>query len=53
MPGSYVSVEDTVQGFKEILDGKYDEIPEQAFRNCGPISDVLKNAEKLEESTKG
>ncbi|WP_429971128.1 F0F1 ATP synthase subunit beta [Fructilactobacillus sp. Tb1] len=39
--GKYVPVKDTVAGFKGILDGKYDEIPEDFFRNCGPIEDVV------------
>ena len=47
VPGKYVKVKDTVQGFKDILAGKYDYIPEQAFFNCGGIEDVLANYEKL------
>ena len=47
VPGKYVKVKDTVTGFKDILDGKYDYIPEQAFFNCGGIEDVLANYEKL------
>ncbi|EKK20875.1 ATP synthase beta chain [Fructilactobacillus florum 8D] len=39
--GKYVSVKDTVAGFKGILDGQYDYIPEDFFRNCGPIEDVV------------
>lgn len=48
-PGQYVSVEDTVRGFKEILDGKHDDIPEGYFLNCGKIEDVVekyRNANK-------
>ncbi len=48
-PGQYVSVADTVRGFKEILDGKHDEIPEGYFLNCGKIEDVVekyRNANK-------
>ncbi|WP_413627432.1 F0F1 ATP synthase subunit beta [Fructilactobacillus vespulae] len=41
VPGKYVSVKETVEGFKGILEGKYDEIPEDFFRNCGPIEDVV------------
>ncbi|RLK64092.1 F0F1 ATP synthase subunit beta [Atopobacter sp. AH10] len=44
VPGSYVRVEDTIKGFKGILDGLYDDIPEDAFRNVGPIEDVLRKA---------
>lgn len=46
-PGSYVPVADTVRGFKEILEGKYDDLPEDAFRSVGPIEDVIKKAEKM------
>jgi F-type H+/Na+-transporting ATPase subunit beta len=45
--GSYVQVKDTVQGFKDILEGKYDHIPEDAFRLVGPIEDVLAAAKKM------
>ena len=48
-PGQYVSVEDTVRGFKEILDGKHDDIPEGYFLNCGKIEDVV---EKYRNSNK-
>ena len=47
VPGKYVKVKDTITGFKDILAGKYDYIPEQAFFNCGGIEDVLANYEKL------
>lgn len=40
-PGQYVPVEDTIRGFKEILDGKHDDIPEGYFLNCGKIEDVV------------
>ena len=46
-PGRYVKVADTVKGFKEINDGKYDGIPEQAFYMKGTIDEVLEAAEKL------
>jgi F-type H+-transporting ATPase subunit beta len=46
-PGKYVQVEDTVRGFREIIEGKHDDVPEQAFFMAGPIEDVLANAEKL------
>ncbi len=45
--GSYVPVEETVKGFKEILEGKYDHLPEDAFRLVGSIDDVLKKAESM------
>ncbi|WEV44718.1 F0F1 ATP synthase subunit beta [Streptococcaceae bacterium ESL0687] len=47
-PGSYVPVKETVKGFREILDGKYDDIPEEAFRSVGPIEDVLEKAKTLQ-----
>ena len=46
-PGSYVPVADTVRGFKEILEGKYDHLPEDAFRGVGSIEDVVAKAEKM------
>jgi F-type H+-transporting ATPase subunit beta len=46
-PGSYVPIEKTVQDFKDILSGKYDDIPEEAFLSCGPIEDVLEKAKKM------
>src|SRR5262245_52065263 len=39
--GKYVTIGDTIRGFKEIVDGKHDEIPEQDFFLCGPIEDVV------------
>ncbi len=47
VPGSYVPVKDTIKGFKLILDGHLDDLPEDAFRGVGPIEDVLKKAEKM------
>ncbi|GIN57202.1 F0F1 ATP synthase subunit beta [Lederbergia ruris] len=46
-PGSYVSVQDTVKGFKELLEGKYDHLPEDAFRLVGPIEDAIKKAQEM------
>ena len=45
--GRYVPIADTVRGFKEIVEGKHDDIPEQAFKMVGTIEEVLENAEKL------
>ena len=45
--GRYVKVEETVRGFGEILAGKYDDLPEQAFYMAGGIEDVVAEAEKL------
>ncbi len=44
-PGKYVKLKDTIKGFQEIVDGKHDAIPEQAFYMQGTIEDVLENAE--------
>lgn len=46
MPGKYVDIKDTVKGFREILDGKHDSVPEQAFM-VGTIEEVLEKAKKL------
>jgi F-type H+-transporting ATPase subunit beta len=46
-PGAYVSIKDTVASFKEILEGKTDTLPEQAFFLAGTIDDVRKNADRL------
>ncbi|KGQ71519.1 F0F1 ATP synthase subunit beta [Chelonobacter oris] len=46
-PGKYVSLKDTIAGFKGILDGEYDHIPEQAFYMVGSIDEVLAKAEKM------
>ena len=45
--GRYVKVADTVKGFKAIVEGKYDDIPEQAFYMKGPIEEVVEAAEKM------
>jgi F-type H+/Na+-transporting ATPase subunit beta len=50
IPGAYVKVEDTVRSFKEIIEGKHDSIPEQAFYLKGGIEDVLAAAEKMKAS---
>ena len=46
-PGSYVPVAETVRSFKEILEGKYDNLPEDAFRSVGPIEDVVAKAKAM------
>jgi F-type H+-transporting ATPase subunit beta len=46
-PGQYVSREDTVRGFAEILEGKHDDLPEQAFYMVGNIDTVIAKAEEL------
>lgn len=45
--GIYVKLEDTIRSFKELLSGKYDHIPEQAFYMTGTIDDVIENAKQL------
>lgn len=47
--GRFVELEDTVRGFKEILEGRYDSIPEQAFYMVGTIEDVMKKARSISE----
>jgi F-type H+-transporting ATPase subunit beta len=46
-PGKYVKLEDTIRSFQEVLDGKHDDLPEQAFYLVGPIEDVVEAAEKM------
>lgn len=48
-PGSYVPVKETVQGFKEILEGKYDDLPEDAFRLVGRIEEVVEKAKEMQQ----
>ena len=47
VPGSYVPIKETIKGFKLILDGHLDDLPEDAFRGVGPIEDVLQKAQKM------
>ena len=47
IPGAYVSIKETIRGFKEILAGKHDYLPEQAFYLVGTIDDAIKKAETL------
>jgi len=47
LQGKYVKLEDTVKGFREIVDGKHDDIPEQAFFMAGPIEEVLEKAKAM------
>jgi F-type H+-transporting ATPase subunit beta len=46
-PGRYVKVQDTIKGFKEIVEGKHDDVPEQAFYMVGTIDEVLEQAQKM------
>ncbi|HID86008.1 MAG TPA: F0F1 ATP synthase subunit beta, partial [Anaerolineae bacterium] len=45
--GRYVPIEETVRGFKEILEGKHDDLPEQAFYMVGTIDEAVEQGEKL------
>jgi F-type H+/Na+-transporting ATPase subunit beta len=47
LAGKYVKIEDTVRGFKEIVEGKHDDLPEQAFYMVGGIEEVREKAEKM------
>jgi F-type H+-transporting ATPase subunit beta len=47
LSGKYVKIEDTIRGFKEIIDGKHDDVPEQAFYLVGTIEEALEKAETL------
>jgi F-type H+-transporting ATPase subunit beta len=47
LEGRYVSLRDTVRGFREILDGKHDDLPEQAFMMVGTIEEAREKAQKL------
>ncbi|MBI1862240.1 MAG: F0F1 ATP synthase subunit beta [Deltaproteobacteria bacterium] len=49
-PGKYVEVKDTVKGFKEILEGKYDDLPEQAFYMVGTIEEAIEKANKMRQA---
>ena len=46
-PGVFVSLEDTIKGFKDVCDGKHDDLPEAAFYMCGTIDQVIEKANKL------
>jgi len=49
VPGIYVPLKDTIRSFREILDGKHDDLPEQAFLMSGAIDDVVKRAKQMAE----
>jgi F-type H+-transporting ATPase subunit beta len=48
-PGVYVSIKDTVRGFRGIVEGEYDDLPEQAFYMVGSIEDAVEKAKKIEQ----
>ena len=49
LPGQYVPLDETLRGFREILEGRHDDVPEQAFYMVGTIDDVLARAERMSE----
>ncbi len=49
LEGKYVKLEDTIKGFKEIVDGKHDDVPEQAFYMVGTIDEALAKAKTLKQ----
>ena len=46
-PGKYVTLKETIRGFKGILDGEYDDLPEQAFYMVGTIDEAFEKAKKI------
>jgi F-type H+-transporting ATPase subunit beta len=48
-PGRYVKIEDTVRGFREILEGKHDDLPEAAFYMVGTIEEAVEKAKQLRQ----
>jgi len=52
IPGKYCKIADTVRSFREVIDGKHDDVPEQAFYMRGTIEEVLEEAEKLKAAAK-
>jgi F-type H+/Na+-transporting ATPase subunit beta len=46
-PGVYVRLQDTIRGFREVLDGKHDDLPEQAFYMVGSIEDAVEKAKRI------
>ncbi len=49
--GKYVKLKDTLSGFRQIVEGKLDDLPEQSFYMCGPLSEAVAQGEKLKEVT--
>ena len=47
IPGPMVTIDDTVRGFKMILDGEVDDLPEQAFLNVGAIEEAIRKGEEM------
>ena len=53
MEGRYVPIKETIRGFREILDGKHDELPESAFLFVGTIDEAIAKAKKMKEEAQG
>lgn len=53
MKGKYVSLAETIKGFKEILEGKYDDLPEEAFFMVGTVEEVIEKAQRLRQEANG
>ena len=53
LPGSYVTIDETLDGFERILAGEFDSLPEEAFRNVGNIEMAIAKAERLQDQLKG
>ena len=49
IPGVYVPIKETIRGFKAIIDGEVDDVPEMAFYNVGTLDDVYAKAKTMEE----
>ncbi len=49
IPGKFVKLEDTIKGFKQVVDGEHDEIPEQAFYMVGTIEEALEKSEQMKQ----
>ena len=47
MPGKYVTIEDTIRSFSELLEGRHDHLPENAFLYCGAIEDAVEKGAKM------
>ncbi len=50
LKGKYVKLADSIRGFKEVVEGKHDDVPEQAFYLQGTIEDVLERAEQMKKA---
>ena len=46
-PGKYVKLEDSIKGFKMLVSGELDDLPQQAFYMCGAVEEAIANAEKM------